>query len=362
MKHTKFLMVGAALALMTSVAAHAQELRVAGGASPNHPSTYMYQQFATYLAEESGGAMTATLLGSEVVSLMQVPDALGSELISIGNMLPLFFPADFARTNVAGDMALLGRDSHAMALAMTEFAVNCAPCQDEFRNKGVVFLGAGASDVYLLITTSPVRTAADLQGLRLRSGGAPFARWAEHFGATPVSMPVGEQFEGMNQGTIDGSMASIVDMLSFRLVDVAKYVTAVPLGTYHVTSNFSVNRDVWSSMSAEDRATLVRAANRANPTLTDRWGFQLPEAARNAAAGAGIETITPDADFLAASEAFATNDAATRIAADPLAGEFAALVEKWTAIVDEVGDDPVALSARAMEEIWSKVDLATYGL
>ena len=42
MKHTKFLMVGAALALMTSVAAHAQELRVAGGASPNHPSTYMY--------------------------------------------------------------------------------------------------------------------------------------------------------------------------------------------------------------------------------------------------------------------------------------------------------------------------------
>ena len=362
MKRSMTLMIGAAFALLLGGGAGAQELRAAGGASPNHPSTYMYQQFATYLAEESGGAMTATLLGPEVVSLMQVPDALGTDLINVGNLLPLFFPADFPRTNVAGDMALLGRDSHAMALAMTEFVVTCAPCQDEFRNKGIVFLGAGASDIYLLITTTPVRTAADLQGLRLRSGGAPFARWAENFGATPVSMPVGEQFEAMSQGTIDGTMASIVDMLSFRLVDVARYVTAVPLGTYHVTSNFSVNRDFWSGMSVEDRATLVRAANRANPTLTDRWGFQLPEAARGAAAGAGIETITPEADFLAASESFAADDAATRIAADPLAGEFAALVEKWTAIVDELGDDPAALSARAMEEIWSGVDLASYGL
>lgn len=362
MKRSMTLMIGAAVALFLGGTANAQELRVAGGASPNHPSTYMYQQFATYLAEESGGAMTANLLGPEVVSLMQVPDALSSDLINVGNMLPLFFPADFPRTNVAGDMALLGRDSHAMALAMTEFVVTCAPCQEEFRNKGVVFLGAGASDIYLLITTTPVRTAADLQGLRLRSGGAPFARWAENFGATPVSMPVGEQFEAMSQGTIDGTMASIVDMLSFRLVDVARYVTAVPLGTYHVTSNFSVNRDFWSAMSEDDRAILVRAANRANPTLTDRWGFQLPEAARGAAAGAGIETITPDADFLAASEAFAATDSASRIAADPLAGEFAALVEKWTAIVEALGDDPAALSARAMEEIWSKVDLSTYGL
>ncbi len=323
---SKTLTISAAVALCTSTAATAQNLRGAGGASPAHPSTYMYERFAEYLEEESGGSMSLTLIGPEVVSLTQVPDALQSELINVGNLLPLFFPADFQRTNVAGDMALIGRDSHAMALAMTEFVVNCAPCQEEFGNKGMVFLGAGASDVYVLITTSPVRTAADLQGLRLRSGGAPFSRWAENFGATPVSIAVGEQFEGMNQGTIDGSMASIVDMLSFRLVDVARYVTEVPLGTYH-----------------------------------DRWGFQLPEAARNAVAEAGIEVITPDDALLEASNSFAAQDAESRIAADALAGDFAALVEKWTTIVADLGDDPAALSERAMQEIWANVDLATYG-
>ncbi|MFN7003923.1 MAG: TRAP transporter substrate-binding protein DctP, partial [Roseinatronobacter sp.] len=249
MKLSRTLLLGAVAAMCMSSVATAQTLRGAGGASPAHPSTYMYERFGEYLAEESGGAMTLTKIGPEVVSLLQVPDALESDLIAVGNLLPLFFPADFQRTNVAGDMALLGRDSHAMALAMTEFVVNCEPCQAEFANKGMVFLGAGASDVYLLITTTPVRTAEDLQGLRLRSGGAPFSRWAENFGATPVSIAVGDQFEAMNQGTIDGTMASIVDMLSFRLVDVARYVTEVQLGTYHVTSNFTFSQSAWAWLS-----------------------------------------------------------------------------------------------------------------
>lgn len=362
MKLSKSMILGAVAAITMSSSAIAQDLRGAAGTSPAHPATYMYDRFAEFLEEESGGAMNLTKIGPEVVSLLQIPDALDSELIAVGNFLPLFFPADFPRTNVAGDMALLGRDSHAMALAMTEFAVNCAPCQAEFANKGMVFLGAGASDVYLLITTSPVRTADDLQGLRLRSGGAPFSRWAENFGATPVSIAVGDQFEAMNQGTIDGTMASIVDMLSFRLVDVARYVTEVQLGTYHVTSNFSFNRSAWAGLSEDQRATVVRAANRANPTLTDRWGFQLPEAARNAVAEAGIEVITPDAALLEASNAFAASDTESRVGADSLAADFAALVEKWTAIVEELGEDPAALSERAYSEIWANVDLTSYGL
>lgn len=350
-----------ALALMGG-AATAQDFRVAPAGPPPHPAYYMYEKFAGFLKEESGGSMSATILGPEVVSLPQIKDAIQSELINMGNALPLYFAADFPRTGVAGDLALMGRSPHAMAFAMTEFAVFCAECQAEFKKFGGVFLGAGASDVYALLTTKPVRTADDLKGLRLRSGGAPFSRWAESFGATPVNLPVGETLEAMSQGSIDGTMASIVDMLSFRLVDVAKHVTVVPLGTYHVTSNFTVASATWKGLSVADRTKLVAAANRGNPQLTDRWAFQLPAAARKAVGDKGIEVITPDAALLDASEAFAVADSTARVAADPLAAEFAALVEKWTAIVAELGDDPEKLAARAKDEIWSRVDLASYGL
>ena len=350
-----------AAAAMVTTSVGAQELRLAPAAPGPHPAHYMYEKFAGFLEEESGGSMTGTILGPEVIALPQMKDALQTGLANVGNALPLYFAADFPETGVAGDLALLGRNPHAMAWAMTDFGVNCAPCQAEFKNFGTVFLGAGSSDVYVLLTTKPVRTAADLAGLRLRSGGAPYSRWAENFGATPVNMPVGETFEALNQGTIDGTMASIVDMLSFRLIDVAKYVTMVPLGTYHVTSNFTVSLDTWNGMSLEDRAVLLAAANRGDPQLTDRWAFQLPAAANEAVAATDIEIIEPSADFLAASNAFSDSDVGERVASNPLAADFAAYVEKWTAIVDEVGNDPEALAARAQEEIWSKVDLATYG-
>lgn len=355
---------GAALAaaLALAVPAQAETVVAAPAAPPAHPAAYMYGKFAEFLAEETGGEMTANVIGPEVVSLPQMKDALQTGLAGVGNSLPLYFAADFPQTGVAGDLALAGRNPHAMGWAMTEWVVNCAPCQEEYKAFGGVFLGSGSSDVYVLMTTKPVNTIEDLQGLRLRSGGAPYSRWAENFGATPVNLPVGQTFEALSQGTIDGTMASIADMLSYRLVDVATNVLRVPLGTYHVTSNFTVAADVWADMSVEQRTQFAKAANRADPQLTDRWGYQMPGEANAAVAEAGIEDTEPSEEFLAASNGFAEQDVQSRIDSNPLAADFAALIEKWDGIVAEVGEDPEALAARAWDEIWSKVDFETYGM
>jgi TRAP-type C4-dicarboxylate transport system substrate-binding protein len=357
----KLTVLAASVAAVAAVA-NAKELRIAPAGPPAHPAYYMYEHFADYLANESGGELTATILGPEVVALPQMKDALQTGLVDIGNYLPLYFAAGMDTTNISGDFALVGRNPHVMALAMTEYVVTCEACQQEFADVGIVFLGAGSSDVYGLLTTKPVRKAEDLQGLRLRSGGAPYSRWAEHFGATGVAMGVGDTFEGMSQGTIDGTMASVVDLLSFRLIDVAKYVTHIPIGTYHVTCNFAVAKPTWDSLSDDEKAWVVAAAARANFDLTDRWAYQLPAAARDAIEKSDIEVIEPDPAFLEASNAFIAEDEATRVAEDGEMGQhFVDLVDKWTAIVNEVGEDPDALAERAKQEIWSKVDWSTYG-
>jgi TRAP-type C4-dicarboxylate transport system substrate-binding protein len=258
-----------------------------------------------------------------------------------------------------------------MGAALTEYTVNCASCQTEMSNFGIVFLGSGSSDPYVLLTTKPVASAGDMSGLRLRSGGAPFSRWAENFGAVPVSIGVGETFEAMSQGTIDGSMASIGDLLSFRLVDLVKNVTAVPLGTYFATSNFATAKASWADMSVDERTALLRAANRANANFTERWGYEFPGIAAQAARDAGIEFGEADAAFVEASTEFAVGDrdTAAKIAAERFGmtdaadrvAEFVALVEKWEKISDEVNHDRDAMAQRVWDEVWSKVDLSTYG-
>ena len=341
-------------------------------APPAHPANgTLYTNFIKYLPEESGGALTGKMLGPEVVNLLQMKDALQSQVAEVGNLLPLYFPADLPMMSVAGQLSLVGTNSQAAGAAMTEFIVNCAPCQAEMKKLGFVYLGSGASDVYEFITTKPVKTADDLKGLRLRSGGAPWARLAEHFGAVPVQMSVFDQFEAISQGTIDGTMASVGDLLAFRLVEVAKYITHVPMGLYQSTSNFTVSSTTWASLSADERAAMTRAANRANADFTHRWGAEIPTIAEGAAEKAGIEFLEADAALVEEMKSFIQADIETAgtfsqeqfgIADAPdQIQEFLSLLEKWTAIAEEAGNDPVKMAARVHEEVWSKIDYATYG-
>lgn len=362
----------AASVLAFSAAAQDRVLRIAPAAPPAHPANgYLYQPFAQYLPEESEGRLGTTLLGPEVVNLIQMKDALQSQVAEVGNLLPLFFPADLPNMALAGELSLTSTNSHAAAAAMTEYVVTCEPCQQEMRAFGFVYLGSGASDIYEILSTRPVRTAEDMQGIRLRSGGAPWARFAEHFGAVPAQIQVNDQFEAMSQGVIDGSMASMADLISFRLVELVSHVTLLPIGLYQSTSNFTTSALVWDSLSVEDRAAMARAANRANVDFTQRWGYDMPGEAEAAAREAGIEIIEPDASLLEAFEAFratefetAASVAAERFgmtdAAERIA-RFRELYAKWEAIAIEVNNDPAAMTQRLNDEVWSQIDYATYG-
>jgi TRAP-type transport system periplasmic protein len=56
-----------------------------------------------------------------------------------------------------------------------------------------------------MFTNKPIKTPADLEGLRIRTPGAPI--WQESIkaiGATPVSLPFGEVYVGMQQGSLLG--------------------------------------------------------------------------------------------------------------------------------------------------------------
>lgn len=368
----------AGIALTASVfaftaAAQDRVLRTGPAAPPAHPANgVLYTNFARYLPEESAGRLGAVILGPEVANLVQMKDALQSQVLEVGNLLPLFFQADMPNFALAGELSLTSRNSQAAAAAMTEYMVTCVPCQEESRALGLVYVGSGASDVYEIISTRPVRTAADLQGLRLRSGGAPWGRFAEHFGAVPAQISVNDVFEAFNTHVVDGSMASIADLISFRLIEVATHVTLMPLGLYQATSNFATNRDVWASLSPEDRAAFARAANRANADFTDRWGREMPAEAEAAARERGIEIIEADASLIAALEEFVASEAETaaRIAQERFGFEDAAarvarfqeLYAKWEAIAEEVDNDPAAMAERVWAEVWSQVDFATYGL
>lgn len=353
--------------------ASAQTLRLTPGTPPAHPGhTPLFTAFAEQIDARTNGELTGTILGTEVANLGNMRTAIRSGLSDAGMFLPAYFPADLSEINLVGNLSFLGSNAQAMAAAMTEYIVTCADCQAQLKQLGVVYGSSHSSDTYVLLTTKPVRDLDDLQGLRLRVGGPHFARWAEEMGADGANVSVGETFEAISQGVLDGTIASTADLISFRLDDVVTHITTLPMGTYHSTISHAINARTWAGLSADERRVMAETSSYASALATQRWGYEMPSAAEAAARDAGIEFIEPSAELLNASNAYQREDLQKAIElaqqrdgiadADAKVERFEALVDKWTAFAESVDNDPQQIADEVNSEVWDQVDFSTYGL
>lgn len=367
------LLAGATALVVLSHSAAAQQLRLTPGTPPAHPGhTPLFTVFQEQLPLLTDGRLTGRILGTEVADLGSMRTAIRSGLSDAGMFLPAYFPSDLPNINLVGDLSFMGTNSQAMGAAMTEYIVNCADCQDELKRLGVVYTTSHASDSYQILTTKPIRNAEDLRGLRLRVGGPHYARWAEAMGAVGANVSVGETFEAISQGVLDGTIASTADMISFRLDDVVTHVSTLRLGTYHSTISHAIGNNTWARLSADDRRAIAEASALASAMSTQRWAHEMASAAEAGARTKGVEFIEPSAALVAASEAFKAQDLAsiegraegrdglTNVAAKM--AEFERLVDKWTAIAESVDNDPEMMAERINREVWANVDFTRYGL
>ncbi len=362
-----------ATATLLGQPAFAKELRLAPGTPPAHPGhTPLFTSFQAELDQRSNGDLTGRILGTEVANLGNMRTAIRSGLADAGMFLPAYFPADLPEINLVGNLSFMGTNSQAMGAAMTEYIVTCGDCQKELEQLGVVYTSSHSSDLYQLLTTKPVRTLDDLKGLRLRAGGPQFSRWADSVGATGSNVSVGEQFEAISQGVLDGTIASTADLISFRLDDVVKYVTTLKLGTYHSTISHAIGRKTWAGLSEDQRRTLAETSSYSSALATQRWAHEMPSQAEAAATESGIEFLEPDQALVEATTQFAADDldtviseAESRYGLSDVAAKierFQSLVDKWTAYADSVDNDPAAIADEVNRQVWSQVDFSSYGI
>lgn len=360
------------MAVIASSTVSADTLRIASGVPPKHPAhDPLYTQFQQLLPEISESRLDAKLLGSEIVVLPGMRDGIKSGLVDIGLFLPAYFPADLPEINLVGDMAFLGYNAQAMGAAMTEYVVTCEPCQAELKKLGIVYASSHSTNTYNILSKMPITSAKDLEGKRLRVGGAQFSRWVEALGGTPVNTPVGETFEALSQGIIEGTVASPADIISFRLDDAITNITQINLGTYHSTISHAIRTDKWAQMSVEDRKAVVLTSSRTSALTTQRWS-DIADKGLQIAKESGSEILSPDQTLLDATAEFVKADLANAVVtakernniagAEQKLARFQELIAKWEKIAEANGNDPEKMGEAMAEEIWAAVDFGTYGL
>jgi TRAP-type transport system periplasmic protein len=163
-------------------------------------------------------------------------------------------------------------------------------------DKGIEPLIVYSANPNMVLTHKPIRALADFKGQKIRVPGAaplhvePFRQ----FGASPLSMPLGEVLPAMQNRTIDGAVAGLTVFPGFKYYDVAKSMTYLP-GSYLILVG-GASRLFLKSIGP-DLEKIVRDVSREAEKLFFSWLPGDVERARKEWLGHGGEVISlPAAD------------------------------------------------------------------
>jgi len=158
----------------------------------------------------------------------------------------------------------------------------------KFEEKNMVVLCVAPRKFRQLINnTRLVKTPEDIKGLKFRVPDNPmFVKIFELLGAKPVPLPSGEIYSAIQLGTVVGEDNSIPVVYDFKTHEVAKYMT---VWNYMGDASLVViNKDLWNSMSDEDKDIFNKAAKEwVRTNIVEDEEYQV--FARNEMEKAGVE-------------------------------------------------------------------------
>ena len=118
----------------------------------------------------------------------------------------------------------------------------------EFGEVKVLYLHAHGPGI--LHTKAAVHKLEDLKGMKIRSTGLS-SKVVSALGGVPVAMPMGETYDALKRGMVEGSMAPMESLEGWKWGEVVKYTTE-SFGSAYSTGFFVVmNKEKWNALSPE---------------------------------------------------------------------------------------------------------------
>jgi TRAP-type C4-dicarboxylate transport system substrate-binding protein len=153
---------------------------------------------------------------------------------------------------------------------------------------GLTFYDSGARSIYNSVR--PIRTLADIKGLRLRVQQAQLmSDMVRALGAEPVELPYGQVITGLATRLIDGAENN---WPSFVTTDHYKFAGYYTLTEHTMSPEVLVmSKKAWESLSADDRKLFRDAALQSNLFMRAKWK-DLEQQSRQKAEAAGVTIVT----------------------------------------------------------------------
>ncbi len=126
----------------------------------------------------------------------------------------------------------------------------------DFKDTHLMYLTAHGPGI-IHTTKKEVKTLEDLKGLRIRATGMS-AKMVQALGATPVTMTMGNAYEALAKGVVDGSANPMEALHGWKLGEVLNYTTRCYSVAYTTTFFVTMNKAKWDSLEPQDQKAIEK--------------------------------------------------------------------------------------------------------
>ena len=330
-------------------------------------------EWAELVEELSGGELRPEVfIGTALLAPRAAGQGIRDNVVQVGHHAAIFTPSDMPVASAMNELGFNFDDPVPTIFAVAEFSMTNPTQLQEWKDNGLVYVGAYTTPPYVLMCRTPVRNLAELRGKRIRTAGSSVSVWVEEAGGIPVNVPSSEMYTGLERGTLDCATNAASDLVDRSLMEVAEHTTMISTGMFWSGPQWGVNRGFWASLTPDQRSAMFEASARSMARMVIAYNANV-ENALEVAAAAGGNIYEPEEDLAASVDGFRErmlleiNDIARDNFgienAEEVVEDFVSTMNRWIELLADVDPtDEDALTAIAMREIYANIDPATFGL
>jgi TRAP-type C4-dicarboxylate transport system substrate-binding protein len=260
--------------------------------------TRFLEQYAQWVKEDTNGRIEISIMPADsIVKYTETLDAVGANILQGDVTDPSYFAGKDPAFSLIGNM--VGAWSDPSQLFDMMAVGGGFEIFDKLLNQyNVKLLGVACTGVEAFVSKKPIRSVADLKGVKLRAPQGMVNNVFTAVGATPVNLPGSEVYTSLEKGVIDASDYTVFATNQAQgMNDIARF--PIYPGFHSMpTMQMTLNLDVWNSLPEDLREIVQKDAMRFRDYMIAEH-HKLDKKAVAEAKAKGIEVVSWPAEEVA---------------------------------------------------------------
>jgi TRAP-type C4-dicarboxylate transport system substrate-binding protein len=290
------LLVLGAAAITQPALAQTTTLTMSSWVSPQHHLTSnVLQGWANEVEKATNGRVKFTMLPKHPSAPPGTFDAVRDGLVDLSYVTASYTPARHVMPLMP---ELPGAGDTALANSVAYSRIYWKHFHKLGEYKGVKLLGVFTHGPGQMFTKKPVNSIADVQGLKIRTGGGVAEKVAKALGASAFVKPAPESYELLKSGVADGVFFPMESIVSFKLETVLEQATLFPGGMYSSAFGFFMNEDKWNKLPKQDQDAIEKISGEHIARLAGKSWDDADQKGLDALKKSGVKIVNANAELV----------------------------------------------------------------